>query len=229
MENGTWQTLQPARVSGVIAHNIKNTNPQFAYFDKYGRAFNTDISNIISVKNPGQGFHRLRAPDDINIAKFGNIKMGLTETDLELGDSFMDTAGPDWFGFIGMSNEFDIGRVKLSQNARVTFGTPRVTKNSLINNFSNIYTASLGVDATIGNWTFVISVPDTIVGGEMNLRLPIGRANNGAIIYNDYTIDMRGRPSIEYSISYKSITASFVDNPYGTDEFFILTRGRIAF
>lgn len=229
LENGTWQTLQPARVSGVIAHNIKNANPQFAYFDKYGRAFNTDISNIISVKNPGQGFHRLRAPDDINIAKFGNIKMGLTETDLELGDSFMDTAGPDWFGFIGMSNEFDIGRVKLSQNARVTFGTPRITKNSLINNFSNIYTASLGVDATIGNWTFGISVPDTIVGGEMNLRLPIGRANNGAIIYNDYTIDMRGRPSIEYSISYKSITASFVDNPYGTDEFFILTRGRIAF
>ena len=99
----------------------------------------------------------------------------------------------------------------------------------ILYNFSNIYTASLGVDATIGNWTFGISVPDTIVGGEMNLRLPIGRANNGAIIYNDYTIDMRGRPSIEYSISYKSITASFVDNPYGTDEFFILTRGRIAF
>ena len=99
----------------------------------------------------------------------------------------------------------------------------------MIQSFSNIYALSFDIGAKITDWSFGISIPDTIINGSMEMRLPIGRANDGAIIYKDYNIKMNSRPPIEYSISYKSITASFVDNPYGTDEFFVLTRGKLYF
>lgn len=63
----------------------------------------------------------------------------------------------------------------------------------------------------------------------MGLRLPTGRAPNGNIIYNNYELDLRTQPAIEYSISYRALTASFIDNPFGQDEFFIMARGRIKF
>lgn len=223
------QPLQTARVSGAIAHNIMDANPKFAYFDKYGRAFDAKLSDVIEIKNPGLGFQRLRAAEDIKIAEIGNFEMGLANSDIAIGDGFLQIRDNNLFGFVGTQNDFEIGQLKLTQRARLAFGAPRASQNSMISNLSNIYTASIDVSANIGDWSFGISVPDTIIGGTMNLHLPTGRADNGAIIYNDYAVDMRTRPSIEYSVSYRAFTASFVDNPYGTDEFFIMTRGRIKF
>lgn len=229
IDGGAMQPLQTARVSGAIAHNIMDANPKFAYFDKYGRAFAAKLSDVIEIKNPGLGFQRLRATEDIKIAEIGNFEMGLANSDVAIGDGFLQIRDNNLFGFVGTQNDFEIGQLKLTQRTRLAFGAPRASQNSMISNLSNIYTASIDVSANIGDWSFGISVPDTIIGGTMNLHLPTGRADNGAIIYNDYAVDMRTRPSIEYSVSYRAFTASFVDNPYGTDEFFIMTRGRIKF
>lgn len=229
IDGGAMQPLQTARVSGAIAHNIMDANPKFAYFDKYGRAFDAKLSDVIEIKNPGLGFQRLRATEDIKIAEIGNFEMGLANSDVAIGDGFLQIRDNNLFGFVGTQNDFEIGQLKLTQRTRLAFGAPRASQNSMISNLSNIYTASIDVSANIGDWSFGISVPDTIIGGTMNLHLPTGRADNGAIIYNDYAVDMRTRPSIEYSVSYRAFTASFVDNPYGTDEFFIMTRGRIKF
>lgn len=229
IDGGGMQPIQTARISGAIAQRISDANPQFAYFDKYGRAFNANLSDFISVQNQGIGFQRLRAKRDITIADIGNFEMGLKNSDIAFADGMMQTRGNDWFGFVGAHGDIDIGNINVFQRTRISFGTPQTTQNSIINNFSNIYTAAIDIGAKYGDWIFGVSIPDTIIGGTMNLRTPVGRAATGAILYNDYAIDMRTRPSIEYSISYKSITASFVDNPYGTDEFFILTRGRMAF
>ena len=229
IDGGAMQPLQTARVSGAIAHNIMDANPKFAYFDKYGRAFDAKLSDVIEIKNPGLGFQRLRATEDIKIAEIGNFEMGLANSDVAIGDGFLQIRDNNLFGFVGTQNDFEIGQLKLTQRTRLAFGAPRASQNSMISNLSNIYTASIDVSANIDDWSFGISVPDTIIGGTMNLHLPTGRADNGAIIYNDYAVDMRTRPSIEYSVSYRAFTASFVDNPYGTDEFFIMTRGRIKF
>ena len=229
MDNGVMHPLEDTRVSGTIAMNIKQANPQFAFFDKYGRAFNTSLSNIISVQNIGLGFQRLRQNTDISVANIGNFEMGFKNSDIMFGQGLLQSNGNDLFSFIGMQNTTDIGGIQLFQRARLSFGTPRVNKNSLINNFSNIYMASVDMGIKYQDWSFGISIPDTIVDGTMNLRLPVDRADNGNILYHTYAIDMRGRPSLEYSISYKSICAGFVDNPYGTDEFYILARGRTVF
>ncbi len=228
-DNEAMQPLQPARVSGALAHNILSTKPDFAYFDKYGRAFKTNLSDVISVQNPGIGFQRLRKKEDIKIAKVGMLELGMSNSDLVIGDGFLQTKEKEWFNFIGVQKELRFKNIKLFQKAKISFGTPKTVENSMISNFSNVYAASVDFGATIGDWSFGVSIPDTVIDGTMGLRLPIGRADNGAILYNDYEINMRSRPAIEYSISYKSITASFVDNPYGTDEFFILTRGKISF
>lgn len=228
-DNGAMQTLQPSRVSGAIAHNILSVKPNFAYFDKYGRPFKANLSDVISIQNPGMGFQRLRKNEDIQIAKIGLLELGMSNSDLVIGDGFLQTKENEWFNFIGIKKELYFRNIKLFQKARISFGTPKTVENSMISDFSNIYTASVDFGASVGNWSFGVSIPDTIINGTMNLRLPTGRADSGDILYNDYEINMRSRPAIEYSISYKSITASFIDNPYGTDEFFILTRGKISF
>ncbi len=227
--SGSMQPIRTAHLPGVIAHSITDAAPKFAYFDKYGRAFDANLSDFISIKNPGIGFQKLRAAHDISIANIGNFELGLQSSAITFGDSFMQTRGNDWFGFIGAHHDINIGRFNLFHRTRIAFGNPQTTDNSVINNFSNIYTASVDLGAKFGNWTFQVSVPDTIIHGTMRMHTPSGRGANGDILYSNHTIDIRSRPSIEYSISYKSITASFVDNPYGTDEFFIMTRGRLAF
>lgn len=229
LDNGIVQELQPARVSGTIAHNIKKVAPKFAYFDKYGRAFDSELSNVISVQNQGIGFQRLRQDKDIIVAKTNHLEFGLQNSDILFGDSFLQNTDNELFGFMGIQNNFDIAGIKLFQRARISIGMPRTTENSIINDFSNIYMASVDVGASIGDLSFGVSIPDTIIGGTMDIRLPTGRTENGTILYNDYVINMLGTPAIEYTISYKSFTASFVDNPYGTDEFFIMSRAKISF
>ena len=224
------QPLQSARISGAIAHNIKNTNPQFAYFDKYGRAFNTDLSNIISVKNRGIGLQRLRQDHNTQSVNLGNLELGMMAGDIIVGDGLLQTNANNLFTFIGAHGELEINnKIKLFHHTRISFGKPTPAQNSMINNFSNIYTSSLNIGAQIGDITFGLGIPDTIVYGDMNLHLPIGRATTGAITYKDYNIDMRMRPSLEYFVSYKSFSAGFVDNPYGRDEVYILTHGHIVF
>ena len=229
IDGGAMQPLQTARVSGAIAHNIMDANPKFAYFDKYGRAFDAKLSDVIEIKNPGLGFQRLRATEDIKIAEIGNFEMGLANSDIAIGDGFLQIRDNNLFGFVGTQNDFEIGQLKLTQRARLAFGAPRASQNSMISNLSNIYTASIDVSANIGDWSFGISVPDTIIGGTMNLHLPTGRADNGAIIYNDYAIRISivHQSNILYHIELLPPVLLTIHT--ARMNFFIMTRGRIKF
>ena len=106
---------------------------------------------------------------------------------------------------------------------------PTAAPESIVTGFSDIYTASANISVKYNDFTFSVGTPDTIVGGDMKLHTLSGRSTNGDYVFTDHTIDMATRPSIEYSASYKSLTAGFVDNPYGTDEFYILTHTKISF
>ena len=63
----------------------------------------------------------------------------------------------------------------------------------------------------------------------MKLHMATGRTPNGAIVYGDYRIDMATTPAIEYTANYRFITAGFVDNPYGSDEFYIFAKTKLNF
>lgn len=229
IDNNMMQPLKTARVSGAIGHKIKSADLQFAYFDEFGRAFSANLNDNISIKNPGRGYERLRGGNEISAATVGNFEFGLTYSDLVLGDGFLQSEKQNLVSFIGTKNDFKIGDVKLSQRTRFGFTTPRTAPNSMITSFSNVYTASVSMAATYNDWTFTVAIPETIISGQMNLRLPTNRAANGDIIYNDFAIDMTANPAVEYSVQYKYITASFIDNPYGTDEFFVMVKRTLRF
>lgn len=64
----------------------------------------------------------------------------------------------------------------------------------------------------------------------MVATFPVAKTNNGQIIYNNAHLDLSGmRPSIEYTASYKYLSATFVDNPDYENEFFIMAKRKFAF
>ena len=87
----------------------------------------------------------------------------------------------------------------------------------------------MSVDGKIGDWSFGVAVPDAVISGEMSMRVPTGRNADGRITFHDYDIDLAARPAVEFSVGYKFITAAFVDNPYGTDEIYVVAKKKIRF
>ncbi len=226
---GNTIPLRAAHVSGAMAHNIKSADLKLAFVDSYGRAFETRLNDNIRVRNPGRAFARLRGGDTQSFS-IGNIEMGFSNTDLLFGDGMLQTDGnKNLVGFMGTKYEFDMGGVHFTTRARIGRASPRAADNSIIESFSDVTVASVGTTAEIDNWTFGVSIPDTVVDGKMTLRLPVARAANGAMIYNDATIDMAATPSVEYSVGYKFMSAGFIDNPYGTDEVYFMARGKFTF
>ena len=95
--------------------------------------------------------------------------------------------------------------------------------------FSGIYTASFSAVARIGDWGAKIAMNDMILSGDMYMRMPTGRAADGALMFQDASTSLAGAAAVEYSLTYKFVTAAFVDNPTGTDEFFIVAKKAMAF
>lgn len=220
--------LRTARVSGTIGKQIRDAGIKFAFFDSYGRAFDANLNDNIKVKNRARGFERLRA-DENKSAHFGNIELGFKQSDFLLADGFLKTDGKNLITFIAANNSVSVGNTEIFNRNEFGMTAPRAAADSMITEFSNIYTASVTVGARHGDWTFSVAAPDIIVSGDMQLRMPTGRAANGDIIMRDYNISLTSRPAIEYSVGYKFITATFVDNPYGTDEFYVLAKSKIRF
>ena len=221
--------LETARVSGTIAHQIKSANLQLAFVDDFGRTFTTQLNDNIKVQNQGRGFIRLRESNNRN-AQIGNFEFGMRTSDFLGADGFLSTTDKTYITYIATNGSIDTGTVKLFQRTELGISNPRINgDSSVVTDFSNIYTTSITLGASIGNWTLSVATNDAIIDGTMNMRLPSGRIADGTLLYNDYQIDLASRPSIEYSVGYKNITATFVDNPYGTDEFYILTKGKLVF
>ena len=65
--------------------------------------------------------------------------------------------------------------------------------------------------------------------GNAYMTLPVARANNGQMIYNSFAVDLTTRPSFEYSIKYKNISAGFIDNADYKDEFYVIAKTKFEF
>ena len=220
--------MQHSRVSSKIGNKLKSKNIKLSFVDSFGRAFETNLNDNITVKNRGIGFERLRNKD-INHVKIGNIEVGFKQTDMLSASGILQTKSNDILSFVGFSDAITFGNITLSY--RTTFGsmTPKTSAESIISGFSNIFTASTNIALHYGDFGISVGTPDTIVGGNMHLHTLSGRNANGDYIFSNYAIDMATRPAIEYSASYKSLTMGFVDNPYGTDEFYILAKSKFSF
>ena len=220
--------MQHSRVSSTIGNQLKSKNIKLSFVDSFGRAFETNLNDNITVKNRGIGFERLRNKD-INHVKIGNIEVGFKQTDMLSASGILQTKSNDILSFVGFSDAITFGNITLSY--RTTFGsmTPKTSAESIISGFSNIFTASTNIALHYGDFGISVGTPDTIVGGNMHLHTLSGRNANGDYIFSNYAIDMATRPAIEYSASYKSLTMGFVDNPYGTDEFYILAKSKFSF
>lgn len=227
-ENMT-QPLQTATVPANIAHSIESANPTMAFFDAYGRAYETRVADNISARNRGLGFERLRGEDGRMKINIGAMEMGFYRTDMLNATGFLQTDEDSTISYVAMNHSFNIGNVELF--TRSQFGTthPIASSESIVSEFSNIYTASTMVGLRGDKWSLSIGVPETIVHGNMNLHTATGRRANGAITYHDYKIDMATTPSIEYIANYGFLTAGFVDNPYGDDEFYIFAKTKLSF
>ncbi len=221
--------LRMASASGTMARKLKSANLQFAFFDSFGRAFTANLNDNISFTERGRGFDRLRADDPRVTFAAGNFEFGFSNENLLVGDGFLQTDQNNLISFVGLKNEFNIGEISFFQNARVGFSAPRAASESFISGLSNIYSASAKFGAAWHDWTLSISTPETIIGGAMNMNLPYARAANGDILFANYAIDLAERPALEYSIKYKFLTTSFIDNPLTRDEFFIMAKTKIAF
>ncbi len=220
--------MQHSRVSSTIGNQLKSENIKLSFVDSFGRAFETNLNDNMTVKNRGIGFERLSSKD-INNVKIGNIEIGFKQTDMMNASGILQTKSNDILSFIGTGDQIQFGDLTLSY--RTTFGTmtPKTSAESIVTGFSNIFTASANIALHYGDFGISVGTPDTIVGGNMYLHTLSGRNANGEYVFSDYAIDMATRPSIEYNVSYKSLTMGFVDNPYGTDEFYILTKTKINF
>ncbi|MBO5946647.1 MAG: S8 family serine peptidase [Alphaproteobacteria bacterium] len=228
LSDGMTVALRTAHMTGGIAHNVKSENIKFAFVDSYGRAFDANLNDNISIKNRGIGFERLHDNKETNM-HFGNIEFGFKNTELLKGDGFLSTDSQNMITFIGLNNSVQFGRTALF--SRTTIGTmnPTASAESMINGFSRILTGSITLGATAGDWTFTFGTTDTIIDGNMYLRAPTGRRVNGDYTFANHSIDMTSRPSIEVSASYKFMTAGFVDNPFGTDELYFIAKTKLQF
>lgn len=217
-----------ANIRGTIGTKIKDANIKFAFIDSYGRAFDANLSDNISIKNRGHGISRLHDNTAQRI-EFGNFEFGFKKNDLLSGDGFLATDTNSMISFVGVKNTFHIGNTEFFQHATIGSANPRPAPQSMITEFSNIQTASVRLGARANDWTFEIAIPDTIISGNMNLHIPTGRTASGAYTFRDYNLNLAETPAVEYVVSYKNITAGFVDNPYGTDEFYMLAKTHIEF
>lgn len=220
--------LSTATISGPVAHTIKSADIKFAFLDSFGRAFDANLNDKISVKNRSLAINRLREYKN-HKTTIGNFEFGFKQNDLLTGDGFMKTDSDNLLGFIGWHDEINVGKSDIFFGTSIGFAAPKTSPESMITGFSNINTISSEIGIKHNDWTFKVAIPDTIIGGNMNLHIPVGRDINGNYLFENHTLNLATRPAVELSAQYKFMVAGFVDNPYGTDEVYVLAHGKFRF
>ena len=228
LSDTTTAALRTSTVTGTIGHSIKSADITLAFIDSYGRAYDTKLNNNIRIKNRGLGFERLRTDANTSI-KFNNLELGFKKTEMFASDGFLQTDDNNTITYIGFGDTYDIAGIQFSHRTTLGTTTPHASPDTIINGFSNIYTASVSVGAKYGKFAFSVGTPDTIIHGNMYLRTPTGRRTDGKYTFANHTINLSSRPSVEYTASYGNVTAGFIDNPYGTDEVYVLAKTKLQF
>ena len=229
LSNETIQPFSESNVGGIAASAIKNAGLEIAFVDAFGRAFKTNLSDKINVVPYGRAFEILQEQNDNSITLFENFEFGFKQTKILESNGFMSAKTKNFTNFIGYKNEFNIGELTFYQNARFGLTSPKTEDNSIISGFSDIYTASVTMGAKWNDFDFKVAIPDTILQGAAYMDLPIGRANDGRIMYAFAKIDLQTTPSVEYTVKYKYLTAGYVSNSGYQDEVFIMAKTKFAF
>ena len=223
------QPLQTATVAPNIAHAIESANPTMAFFDAYGRAYKTSISDNVSARNRGLGFERLRGDDARAHINMGMFEFGFYRSDMLNGTGFLATDGETTTSYVATNRTFNFNGFELFTRTQFGSAHPIASSESMISEFSNIYTASATVGIRTNELSLSVGIPETIIRGNMNLHTATGRRPDGKITYYDYKIDMATTPSVEYTANWRFLTAGFVDNPYGDNEFYIFAKTKLQF
>ena len=230
LSNNTVRPLNTTNIGGIAAPAIQKANLKIAFVDDFGRAFTTNLSNNINVIPYGRGFDKLRESDTDSISLFDTIELGFTQNYLLESSGLISLQSNPLTNFIGLKHEFTINNIKFYQNARLGLTSPIPSEEYLVSGFSNIYTSSIKIGAQWNDLSFEFAIPETIVAGNMYMNLPIARANNGDIIYNRANIDLSNSlPSTEYTVKYKYLSATYVNNPFYENELFFMAKTKIAF
>ena len=229
LSNETILPLSLSNVSGTVATSLKSANIKVAFVDDFGRAFTTNLSDNINVIPYGRGFEELTENENDSITLFDTVEFGIKQNRMLESSGLVSIKSNTQTNFIGYKNEFNLDNVRFYQNARLGISNPDIAENSLISGFSNIYTASLKMGAQFNKFALEVAMPDTIVSGDMYLNTPVAMDNSGKLIYNNTAISLTNRPSVEYTIKYGALSATFVENPDYQNEFFIMAKTKFAF
>ena len=229
LSNETILPLSLSNVSGTVATSLKSAKIKVAFVDDFGRAFTTNLSDNINVIPYGRGFEELTEIENDSITLFDTVEFGIKQNRMLESSGLVSIKSNTQTNFIGYKNEFNLDNVRFYQNARLGISNPDTAENSLISGFSNIYTASLKMGAQFNKFALEVAMPDTIVSGDMYLNTPVAMDNSGKLIYNNTAISLTNRPSVEYTIKYGALSATFVENPDYQNEFFIMAKTKFAF
>ena len=229
LANETIRPLSVSNITGSAAPAIQKANVKMAFFDDFGRAFTTNLSDNVKIIPYGRGFDKLRESENDSIL-FNNFEFGFAQNHLLESSGLISVQSNNMTNFVGYKNEFKLGEFGFYQNARFGITNPKASENSMVSRFSNIYTSSAKMGATWQDFAFEVAIPETIVSGNMYMNVPVARANNGDIIYNNANIDLSNtHPSMEYTVKYKYLSATYVENPDYENEFFIMAKTKVAF
>lgn len=230
LSNEIIRPLSLSFISGSAAPAIQKANVKLAFVDDFGRAFTTNLSDHIKIMPHGRGFDKLREPETDSFTLVDNFEFGFSQNHLLDSNGLISVQSNQLTSFIGYKNEFNFGDIRFYQNARFGTTNPKAETNSIISNFSTIYTSSIKMGAQWNNFAFEFAIPETIVYGNMYATIPVARATSGEILYNNTTIDLSNTiPSTEYTIKYKHLSATYVNNPEYQDELFIMAKTKFAF
>lgn len=223
------QPMSEASVGGIAASAIKNAGLEIAFVDDFGRAFKTKLSDSVNVVPYGRGFDKLQEQDNNAITMFNNFEFGFKKINILESSGFMASKNNNLTNFVGYKNEFNFGDVNFYQNVRFGITSPKSENNSIISGFSDIYTSSMSAGIKWNNFAFEFAIPDTIVRGNAHMNLPVARTDNGNIVYNNAVVDLTTKPSTEYTLKYKNVSATYVNNNGYQDEVIVMAKTKFAF
>jgi len=229
LANDTVQPLGTFNVSGSAATAIKNANITIAFVDDFGRAFTTNLSDNINVIPYGRGFEKLTENENNSVTLFDTFEFGFKENHMLKSSGLVSVNSNKLTNFVGYKNEFNVNNIRFYQNVRMGITNPTANESSLISGFSNMYSASVKFGAEIEKLSLEIAMPDTIISGNVYLNTPTGMDNNGNLIYNNTAISLANRPSIEYTVNYGGLSATFVNNPDYQNEVVFMAKTKFAF
>jgi len=212
-------------LSGVVGASLVSSQAleQTVAFDDWGRDFNVDMTNAISIDsrkvfsfdnyftmNYGDliiGFDQLRESAAIGYRLSKNNKVMFSFDKTLFGSSGDGSLGFDnsitYYGALMGGTNIDED-LRLAYELDYGYGKASPTENSLISNISNIHAMGGSLKGYYKNFGLGYRIPLTTVSGDMTLSVPVSRNIDGTINYLTSDENMRNdNYEQEYSVFYE--------------------------